>query len=208
MALGKYLKLTVCGIMAGLGVLCLVAFYGELSARSIGLGLEADSMPDSIDEMRVPVLAAGPAYESLAEHALAIRPMNLRIAREASLKSLAIDSMNVTAWNRLAYIDLAANGRVTRNGLAALYQSYEISPFGNPQVMMWRVDFATQVWPSLPDDLRAMTLAQIPVLGRMHSTWDWRIETCRYNPHEAIHSRACAIAPGTVRPRQAPSSLR
>lgn len=202
MTLASQLKIVFCSLLAGTGALALLAFAGELAARQLGPAalIGEDAAPRRLDDLSLPPLPSTAAYEAVAETALDLRPMDLQLAREATLKTLDLDPANVSAWNRLAYIDLAANGRITRNGLAALYKSYEVSPFGNSRVMMWRVDFATQVWPSLPDDLRQMTLAQIPVIGEIHTTWDWRITACRQNPYREIWEPACASAPGIDRP--------
>ncbi|GGD12966.1 hypothetical protein [Aquisalinus flavus] len=191
------MKIAVSGLLAGAGALALFGFYAEMQADAMG--------PEAATSLAaaIPTPASIRGYEALAQAALARQPLapaDLDLARTASLKTLSLDPGNVSAWNRLAYIDLADDGRLSRDGMAAIYKSYEVSPYGNPQVMMWRVDFATRSWTSLPDDIRRATLDQLPVIGGIYVTWDWRVETCRENPYPEIWQPICAATPGIDRP--------
>nr|GGI01838.1 hypothetical protein GCM10011355_33420 [Aquisalinus luteolus] len=191
------MKIAMSSLFAGAGVMAFFGFYAEMQAAAMG--------PEAATSLSAAVStpASVRGYEALAEAALArqpLEPADLDLARTASLKTLSLDPDNVSAWNRLAYIDLADDGRLSRDGMAAIYKSYEVSPYGNPQVMTWRVDFATRAWSSLPDDIRRATLDQLPVIGGIYVTWDWRVETCRENPYPEIWQPICEATPGIDRP--------
>lgn len=141
-------------------------------------------------------------YTAVADQAVAAQPVNAELARLATFRALELDSHNVSAWNRLVYLDLVSNGQLTKEGLAALYKSYEVSPYGDLTLMIWRTDLATQIWSSLPDDLRALTFGQIEMISRFGTSWEWRIQNCKYNPHKELYEAVCALSPGVVRPQQ------
>ena len=194
-------RMTLGGLLIGAGALALAACFGHLRASAPPV-LIAESDPATaaslaLSDFPAPAFAAHAHYETVAIAALEREPMLTGLSRDASYRILANEPNNVAAWNRLVYIDLTENGRLTRDGLAALYRSYAVSPFGDPRTMSWRVDLASETWSSLPEDLRASTLAQIPVLGHIPRTWDWRIETCRNEPVEAIALAVCDTAPGS-----------
>ncbi len=141
-------------------------------------------------------------YTAIADTALALRPADLERAEAASVQLLLKNKNDITTWNRLAFIDFAEDGQLGRDGIAALQQSYNRSPYGDLALMTWRVDFATAVWTSLPDELQQKTLGQIPVIGRFGVSWEWRVRNCKENPHQDLYEAICAIAPGVNRPGQ------
>ncbi|MCI5048433.1 MAG: hypothetical protein MRY59_13110 [Aquisalinus sp.] len=184
--------------MLGVSALCGVAFLGEAEAWRLarqdvtnGSGILQEALPQG---------KSVNYYTALADYALAVRPSDYDLAEQATGKILARMTHDAQAWNRLAFIDLRRNRQLTRDGVAALYKSYEASPYGDLAMMIWRVEFGSSVWTSLPDDLRQRTLAQIPIIGRFGVSWEWRVRACRENPHEQIWRAACDIAPGVVRP--------
>lgn len=198
------MKIATAGLFSGAGAVALFGFLTEMQADS----MEPEAATGLAAAVATPASVRG--YEALAEAALARQPLSpddLALARAASLKTLSLDPDNVSAWNRLAYIDLADDGRLSRDGMTAIYQSYEISPYGNPQVMTWRVDFATRSWSSLPDDIRRATLDQLPVIGGIYVTWDWRVTTCRENPYPEIWQPICDATPGIDRPKDRQAAL-
>ena len=139
-------------------------------------------------------------YEAIAIKAMEQSPPMLDLAQAASIKILDREPANIAAWNRLAFIDIADDGQLSKAGVSYLQKSYALAPYGDLSLMTWRTDFASQIWPALPDDLQARTLRQIPVIGRYGTSWQWRIRHCRENPNEAIALAVCAIAPGVNRP--------
>ena len=191
---GAELKVLLGGLMAGAGALCFWAVAADLKAGRVAEEIIRDGDADRLDE--VTTFGTTAPFEEIARAALAADPEDLPLARSASLKTLALDPSHAAAWNRLAYVDVAANGRLTREGLSALYRSYEVAPWDEASVMMWRVDFGARLWDSLPFDLRQRTVGQIPVIARMPETWEWRIDTCRHNPVAAVHESACSTVTG------------
>lgn len=184
------------------GALSFAAFSGEARAYRIA-GLDTATL-QSGSLLPLGRLSSPSYYTAVADTALALQPPDLKLAEQATTQAILRNDRDVNAWNRLAYIDIRQNGQLTRDGMAALYQSYAASPYGDLALMTWRVDFATGTWAALPDDLRARTLAQIPVIGRFGISWDWRVKACRENPHKEIYQAVCAIAPGVVRPGTPP----
>ncbi len=140
-------------------------------------------------------------YEAIAIKAMEQSPPMLELAEAASIKVLDHEPANIAAWNRLAFIDIADDGQLSKAGVSYLQKSYALAPYGDLSLMTWRTDFASQIWPALPDDLQAKTLQQIPVIGRYGTSWQWRIRHCRENPNEAIALAVCAVAPGVNRPK-------
>ncbi|WP_306252546.1 hypothetical protein [Parvularcula sp. IMCC14364] len=184
--------------MFAVGVLCGGAFLGE--AEAWRLARQEATAQQLAALTPLPQGKTVNYYTALADYALAVRPGDYVLAEQATGKILNRNSKDAQAWNRLAFIDLRENRQLTRDGVAALYKSYDASPYGDLAMMIWRVEFGSSVWSSLPDDLRARTLAQIPVIGRFGVSWEWRVGACRQNPHEQIWRAACDIAPGVVRP--------
>ncbi|MCI5043110.1 MAG: hypothetical protein MRY72_00310 [Aquisalinus sp.] len=184
--------------MLGVSALCGAAFLGE--AEAWRLARQDVSQQTAPPQQPLPQGKSVNYYTALADYALAVQPSNYLLAEQATGKILARMEHDAQSWNRLAFIDLRRNRQLTRDGVAALYKSYESSPYGDLAMMIWRVEFGSSVWTSLPDDLRQETIAQIPVIGRFGVSWEWRVRTCRENPHEQIWRAACAIAPGVVRP--------
>ena len=181
------------------GFLAFSSFMGEIKALQTA---STNFSPATLATLSpLPGGASANYYTIIADKALAVRPANLALAEEATLAILQKNNHDVTSWNRLAYLDLAANRQLTREGLAALYKSYEISPYGDLQVMAWRVEFASNHWSSLPTDLKQKTLAQIPVIGKFGISWEWRIKNCKYNPVVEVYQAVCAIAPDVIRPK-------
>ncbi len=127
-------------------------------------------------------------------------PIDIDRARTALEFLAKKEPMTVGVWNRLAYLDRLENGIPTKEGLAALLQGYEVSPFGDLDMMIWRVDFASAHWSAMPTSLREKTLSQIPIIARFGISYDWRRIQCRTNPHPSLYEPICASAPEVVRP--------
>ena len=195
----KPVKLALAGLMMAAGIASVTGFAGEAAAWRVARMDTSAMTADALPAMRpgAPVSY----YTAVADTALATRPADYGLAEAATIRVLAATPTDAQAWNRLAFIDLRRNGRLTREGMAALYQSYQVSPYGDLSMMIWRVEFAAGIWPSLPDDLQAQTLRQIPVIGRFGNSWDWRRQVCRENQQRDIYQAVCAIAPGVVRPQ-------
>lgn len=144
-------------------------------------------------------------YKRAVSDAMSQTPPDIDRLEAATARLLALTPDDPDVWHQIALSDLARNRQLTRTGLAALYKAYGLSPYGGLDQMIWRVDFGTTIWTSLPPDLQAQTVAQLDVIARFGATWDWRARQCRDNPHEDIWRPACATVPGVVRPGTRPS---
>lgn len=150
----------------------------------------------------LPKFATSSHYEAIAAKAMSLSPPDYKLAQAASIKVLKQEPTNIAAWNRLALIDIADDGQLSRAGISYLEKSYLLAPYGDLMLMTWRTDFASQIWPALPDRLQQKTLRQIPVIAEHGSSWEWRIRHCRENPNTQIAEMVCAYAPGVVRPKR------
>ena len=141
---------------------------------------------------------------AIAQQALQDAPPNFNRAEQALMRLLNRQPDNASAWNQLAFIDAARHGQPSRDGLIALLKSYQVSPYGDLEMMIWRVGFASHYWSAMPTDLREKTLSQLAVIEKFGASWPWRVEQCKTNPHPTLARAICAISPGVVRPKPLP----
>ena len=141
---------------------------------------------------------------AIAQLALQNSPPNYDRAEQSLILLLNRQPENAAAWNQLAFIDAARLGQPSRDGLIALLKSYQVSPYGDLEMMIWRVSFASHYWPAIPTDLRDKTLSQLAVIEKFGASWPWRVEQCKTNPHPTLARAICAISPGVVRPNSLP----
>lgn len=139
-----------------------------LVATTAGLwGVVALTAPNSAVASRSGLATV---HENRAEQALTSAPLseaNLETARTESLRGLSLSPTNPWGGLRLAYVEHARAGRLGPRGLAALQQSYDVSPYG-PQVSPWRITFAFDQWAELTPDLRRQTASELRVVGPHH----------------------------------------
>lgn len=173
------------------GLACLGGFFGHFAAQRTGPLPSADNLPNGRPAFY---------YAEIADRTLQSRQPDFDLVRRANALVLHQTPADVSTWNRIAYAELAENRHMTREGLAAFYKSFALAPYGDLELMTWRLDFAAANWTSLPDDLQDKALAQIPVIAKFGTSWPWRIRNCKYNPHPEIYEAICAISPGVVRP--------
>ncbi|MGV6800871.1 MAG: hypothetical protein ACWA5L_02995 [bacterium] len=177
-------------LLVAASVICLNSFIIHQSIRQGFSG----AVPDPLPSQR-------PAqwYAEVADFALTQEPADFTLITKANMMALQQRPHDVSTWNRIAYADMLQHGHLTQNGLAALYHSFQVAPFGDLSMMTWRLDLATANWTALPDDLQQKALAQIEIIGHFGTSWDWRIRNCKYNPYPEIYQAVCAISPGVVR---------
>ena len=96
-----------------------------------------------------------------------VETQKLRKASLATLRSIDKNPRPVSNWNRLAYIDVVDNGKLTSEGLAALEESFMRSPYGSVEDMYWRLEFTNAFWPSLTIEVKTQSLAQVTALSTM-----------------------------------------
>ncbi len=98
---------------------------------------------------------------------------DLDFAERATRAALEREPRLVTAWNRLAFIDLARHGQLTDAGRHALAQSLHLSPYGDREVMRWRLEMAVLAWGELDESLRGPILSQVLVLSLRRADRRW-----------------------------------
>ncbi|MEM9989180.1 MAG: hypothetical protein AAF723_06635, partial [Pseudomonadota bacterium] len=125
----------------------------------------------------------------------AAKDSNWPLTLAAAQVETRIDSDAYGAWQRLAYGEAQQAGTLTRESLRALLTAYEIAPFPPPTDIVWRVEFAAQYWPAMPDIIQEKTLSQIDVLGRIRETWPTRVRWCETFPDGALAQAACETLP-------------
>ncbi|MAI91865.1 hypothetical protein [Ponticaulis sp.] len=112
----------------------------------------------------IPFLASADHLDALAAQYLDRTPPHLDLALDATHQSIAINPRIISNWNRLAYIDVARDGLISQDGIDALNQSFFLSPYGDPDVMQWRLEVINAYWYHLPQDIREAGLRQITAL--------------------------------------------
>ncbi|MAP95536.1 MAG: hypothetical protein CMK07_11345 [Ponticaulis sp.] len=116
-----------------------------------------------------PELASADRLDALATRALQTAPWQLDFAKSATQLSIAKNPRRISNWNRVVYIDVAENGQPTDAGINAIEESFFRSPFGEIEDMQWRLEFTNAYWASMPDDIKAQSLAQVTAIAD-----DWR----------------------------------
>lgn len=137
----------------------------------------------------IPASASADRLDALATRALETSPLQIRLAEKATKNSIQKDPRRTSNWNRLAYIDVAQNGKLTAKGILALRESFYLSPYGEVEDMMWRLELANSFWDELPEDLQTQSLSQITALSM--TDWDsrqWLIRFVRKS-HPDIRTR-------------------
>jgi hypothetical protein len=102
------------------------------------------------------------------------------------------------SWARLAYIDIARDGALGPDGVAALERSYEAEPFAAEALRHWRIEFTLSRWREIPPELRAATLqeAKGSVRGaRWYEETIWLNQLVDRLPPDASAALKDAIAP-------------
>lgn len=70
-------------------------------------------------------------------------------AERATLAALEREPRLITALNRLVYLDMVSHGRLTETGQAALSRSFQLNPYGDREVIRWRLRIAASAWTGL-----------------------------------------------------------
>lgn len=109
--------------------------------------------------------------DAYGDRAIAADIADLDFAERMSLAALEREPRLVTAWNRLVFVDLARNGRLTEAGQAALSQSFHLSPYGDRRVMRWRIQIASAAWQDLDDFNRRQVRSQLQALAVSDRGW-------------------------------------
>lgn len=80
---------------------------------------------------------------------------------------------------RLVYLSVLETGRLSDSAFEALRNSYKLSPYGDTDVMKWRLNLSSHYWSDLPDDLKQSALTQVTGLssGALNLNWLRSFET-------------------------------
>lgn len=131
------------------------------------------------------------------QDALAVRAIetdigDLDFAERATRAALDREPRLVSSWNRLVYIDLAQNGRLTAQGREALEQSLYLSPYGQRDMMRWRLQIAALAWSDLDEGMRRQLLSQALVLSRRRTGRVW-LESFQQEAPDAMAAELQAL---------------
>ncbi|GGB77861.1 hypothetical protein GCM10007417_17200 [Glycocaulis alkaliphilus] len=171
-ALGRRLALAS---RSGFVVLALAAglLAGWQGQMRVGANLAHQLTPGALD-----AIAQGPglppsAYlaDAYAARAIEADTGNLDFAHRATLAAIEREPRLVTAWNRLVYIDLARNGRLTAAGQAALARSFYLNLYGDREILRWRLQIAAAAWEQLDDLNRTSVRLQLGGQAVMDRRW-------------------------------------
>jgi len=99
--------------------------------------------------------------DAYAARAIEADVADFEFAERASLAAIDREPRLVTAWNRLVYLDLAQNGRLTDAGQEALSRSLYLNPYSSQDIIRWRLQIAASAWSQLTDLNRREVLSQL-----------------------------------------------
>jgi len=100
----------------------------------------------------------------LADAHLQTKPPQYELSKDASSRSVEKNDRRISNWTRLAFLETVSAGVLNDQAAEALRRSYALSPYGEVELMKWRLNFANAYWDQLPLDLRLMSLRQIEAL--------------------------------------------
>lgn len=131
--------------------------------------------PEQIAELAQQEALPPSAYLRDAYGARAVEAdvLDLDFAERATRGALDREPRLVSAWNRLVFIDLARHGQLTEAGRHALAQSLHLSPYGDRDIMRWRLEIAALGWAGLDETLRRQSLSQVLVLSGRGAERRW-----------------------------------
>lgn len=107
---------------------------------------------------------------------------DLDFAERATLGALGREPRLVSAWNRLVFIDLARHGQLTETGQEAFAHSLHLSPYGNRDIMRWRLEITARAWAGLDDSVRRQSLSQALVLSGRRADRRWLSDLAERSP--------------------------
>jgi len=153
------------------------SFKSTLDARRLGTS----------DDSRFRVLASETnlsrasigELEILSRRALELLPPDIKLAEMANKRILVIRSKCLTCETRRILIDEYKNGRLTKNGLHALQNTYALSPFGDLNLMLLRLEVSERYWDELGGQNQNLALAQIEAIAayKVGQQWLYTLDT-------------------------------
>ncbi|MGP1274878.1 MAG: O-antigen ligase family protein [Caulobacterales bacterium] len=143
-------------------------------------GFSPERMAAYSEQATLPPLAT--LREALAARAVQPDIADLDFAERATRAALEREPRIASAWNRLVYLDLARNDRLSQEGLEAYARSLYLSPYGDREVMRWRLEIAAIVWDQLDETTRGQALSQVLVLSYWWIDRRWMEELAERAP--------------------------
>lgn len=113
------------------------------------------------------------------------------LARAAARLETQHAPQQSAAWHRLTLAATQVAGMPDREALRALLEAYRVAPYTAPQDMVWRVEFAAQYWPTMPDIIADHTLTQVTVLGQIGAAQGKRFQWCERFPTGGLKTAVC-----------------
>jgi len=74
---------------------------------------------------------------------------------------------------RLVYLSIVETGKLSEDALESLRYSYDLSPYGDVDVMKWRLTVSSKYWNDLPVDLQTSAMSQVTGLSLKQENIVW-----------------------------------
>ncbi len=110
--------------------------------------------------------ASGNLLNLAAQLALLDTVQNAETAQDYTWQSLQESPTRAEGWARLAYIDLLANGKFTKDAISYLEHSFVAEPAGYQDFMVWRLEFIFANWQHLPLSLQQQALFSLRMMAQ------------------------------------------
>jgi len=110
---------------------------------------------------------------AVAKKALETTPEDIGTSEKANREILKKQNDCLDCQNRIVFFDLSKNDQLTAAGLEALHSSYELSPYGDVELMKWRLEISSNFWSDLDEDLQKSSLTQITALSQFQKGRYW-----------------------------------
>lgn len=139
-----FLRTVIVGGLAGLTVVLALLHLIALTAGG---------------EVRIanaPIVALAAGYDRKADSLVSSdqsTPTDLAKSERLSRLALGQFPYDTSSWLRVAYIDRSRHGELSPAGVAAIARSYDLIAV-DPSLAPWRIRFALENWPKIPNDLR------------------------------------------------------
>ena len=151
----------------------LLAFFNTVSARQIET-LDDLAFTEKIKSLNVK-RQSSVELEALAQRALDANPPHVEFAEQANTELAQRVTPCLSCENRIVFIDQYNNNALTERGRQALSRSYQLSPYGDEELMKWRLEISARHWANLDEEQRKATLRQITALAASPEHREWVI---------------------------------
>ena len=153
------------------GVAALTSFFGQISARKIE-NTDHDEfwqIAEKTNLNRANVFE----LEAIAQRALETSPPIIHLSEEANAHLRRRLNTCLTCENRTVFIELYNHNRLTTAASEALSKSFQLSPYGELELMQWRLEICNQFWNQLNEDQRKAALMQITAIAQEREADQW-----------------------------------